>query len=1343
MPRSLVALLLVLVLALGALFRLTGLNWDANQHLHPDERFLTMVVAAERWPSSVRDYLDETRSPLNPRNVGFAYFAYGTLPTTLVRGAGTLLGISDLDRLALVGRSLSAIADLGSVLLLFLVALRLYEDVRIALLGSLLFASSVLPIQHAHFFVVDPYAVLFVMASMWALVHGPEWGSRAYVASGIFLGLGLACKLSVATFAVVIAAAAWADGERRPVDRDLWLHRLTVWGWREALAGVAALVALRVAQPDAFAGSWLFDLVPSRRWLADLVETRHLLNGDIDFPPGIQWANRTPLWFPWKNLVVWGMGPFLGVAAWAGWSLAAWRLVARGDRRQLIPVLWVAVGFLQVGTQFVMAGRYLLPIYPSLALLAAWLLVGLLDRPHLRRVAFGAGALTVAATLAWAVAFTAIYRRPNTRVAASRWIYQNVPAGSRLATEHWDDRLPLRLGSLRPDRYPSVELTNFDDDTPEKLASLVDKLDAADYVILSSNRLSASIPRLPMRYPMTTKYYHLLLSGELGFRRVGEFTSYPRLGRLQFPDQSAEEAFSVYDHPRVEIFQKTAAWSAERARTRLDVADWDDVMRVAPRDARRFKNGLMLPAAEWNLVRSGAAWPWRAASSGWANRWPVLAWILALEGIGLAAFPIAALVFDQLPDRGWLLSKSVGLLLIGYLAWVTASLRWMSFGTTSLVAALVVLAACSSTVIWVRRAEFARFWRARRRLLVAGEGLFLTCFVAFLIVRAGNPDLWHPFFGGEKPMDFAYLNAVIRTAHFPPYDPWFAGGYINYYYFGFVLAGALARLSGVVPRVAYNLAVPTFAAMAAAAAFSVAYALADAIDAGPVRRWWTKPFALATLAVVFVMGLGNLGEVSVIAQALAAGSWRQIPVWSWYWNATRIIPHAANEAPPITEFPFFTTLYGDLHAHLLALPYTMLVLALAAGIVMRPLRRSVERWREGLVLGALGLTIGALYATNAWDSPTYLLIVACAFGLRAWMDLAGSGRVRDAALSAGWRLLAVAAAGRLLFAPFFAHFSEPAGGLELWTGSRTTPAAYLTIHGFFLFIILSSATCSWMASRAAVHRRQVEPARRFLALLVVVSLLLSLVVELVKVTNDVGRMNTVFKAYFEIWVLLGIAAAVSLAPLADAWRRRPVPLRGRGSALVSSAWVLTGTLLFLGCAAYVPLATRARWHDRFDRRVGFTLDGQAYMKSAVHEELGRPFGLEPDLEAIRWLESEPSGAPVVVEGHQADYRWGGRISANTGLPTILGWSGHERQQRAVLPGDVTARRVRDIAVIYTSTDTDRVAGLLQRYQADLVYVGPLERILYPSAGLAKFDADSRHWRRVYSKDGAAIYQVVR
>ncbi len=197
------------------------------------------------------------------------------------------------------------------------------------------------------------------------------------------------------------------------------------------------------------------------------------------------------------------------------------------------------------------------------------------------------GAVAVT-TLLWATAFTSVYRQPHTRITASRWIYQHLGEKSVLAHEHWDDALPLHVDGEDPDRYASrVELKWYDDDTPEKLVLALDWLERADYIILSSNRLSHSIPRLPMRYPMTTRYYQTLFDGSLGWERVAEFTAYPKLFGIEIPDQGAEEAFTVYDHPKVLIFKKKKEYSCQRALQVLGEIDWGKIVRKSARELNR------------------------------------------------------------------------------------------------------------------------------------------------------------------------------------------------------------------------------------------------------------------------------------------------------------------------------------------------------------------------------------------------------------------------------------------------------------------------------------------------------------------------------------------------------------------------------------------------------------------------------------------------------------------------------------------------------------------------------------------------------------------------------------
>src|SRR5207302_7680651 len=200
-------------------------------------------------------------------------------------------------------------------------------------------------------------------------------------------------------------------------------------------------------------------------------------------------------------------------------------------------------------------------------------------------------------------------------------------------------------------------------------------------------------------------------------------------------------------------------------------------------------------------------------------------------------------------------SKILGLAFVAYLSWLFASLKLAPFERPLLVLVWLVLVAGSFAATWGRRAAFVDWLRREQRLLWVSEAVFLAGFGLFLFIRAANPDLWHPAFGGEKPMNFAYLNAVTRSEYFPPYDPWFAGGIINYYYFGFVLVAVLIKLTSILPEIAFNLAEPTLFGALCAGVFSLAFALAVPVR-GRVRR--TSAYIGGVAAVLLVGLLGNL-----------------------------------------------------------------------------------------------------------------------------------------------------------------------------------------------------------------------------------------------------------------------------------------------------------------------------------------------------------------------------------------------------------------------------------------------------------------------------------------------------
>ena len=949
---------LLLIVGAAAYLRFVGLNWDEFQHLHPDERFLTMVETGIRpVEGGWSEYFDTGNSTLNPHNQGFNFFVYGTAPIFLVRYlaqwiADSGLQLSDLgfesslelgtgyDQVHLVGRAVSAFADVLSVFLLYFIGKRLYNR-RVGLLAAALAAGSVALIQQAHFFTVDSVANLFVTLGLLCAARALHSDSPLnYALFGLALGGAAASRINAAPLALLILLAAWA----RIMSRESWL---TSYAWRVALATVLSLLVFRIAQPYAFAGPSLLDISLNEHWLNNIREIRGQMGGDVDFPPNHQWTDRPALIFPWQNMVRWGMGAALGLAAWAGFGWAGWQLLRRwaGSQRHLLPVAWSGLYFLWQGMQWVKPVRYFLPIYPTLILLGAWALYelpkGKRGKHVLRLASPGLIVLVLGSTMLYAFAFSRIYTRPVTRVAASRWIYDNLPgpfslvvetadgavtqpvrmppdfqyensqphtqsftaqasgvisalrighlgdvnadaapetftvsvqdsvaddaassatltadlsansgytlqlqpplsvtkgqnyqlvsqavagaplmiSGAQLVNESsWDDGLPLRMDGYDAfgGIYGGHNLELYWEDDEAKRERMLDILEQGDYILISSNRQYASIPRLPTRYPLTIAYYHALFSGELGFELAAEFESAPSLGSWQFSEQAAEEPFTVYDHPKVLIFRKTAEFSLERARQILGAVDLSQVIWMNPYKATAAPFGLMLPAERLAEQRAGGTWSQMFDSSSAHNRlqWlGALAWYGGLLILGWLLFPLAFLAFGGLPDRGYAVSKILSLLLVGWVAWMLGSLRWMPFTRATLgllVGGLGLLAA--GVAAW-RADELRRWIVAHRRYIISVELLWLALFLFDLFIRWHNPDLWHSTYGGEKPMDFSYFNAVLRSTSFPPFDPWLAGGYINYYYFGYVLAAVPTKLMGIAPAFAYNLLLPMLFAM--------------------------------------------------------------------------------------------------------------------------------------------------------------------------------------------------------------------------------------------------------------------------------------------------------------------------------------------------------------------------------------------------------------------------------------------------------------------------------------------------------------------------------------------------
>ena len=1167
----------------------------------------------------------------------------------------------------------------------------------------------------------------------------------------------MATKGSVFALVAPVLAAVLIDSLRRSAAAGV-LAAARGAVLRSVAAGIAALVAFGLFEPYAFLRPDVY--LKSLRTQADIA------SGVFDVPFTRVYVGTTPVVYQLEQLVRWGFGPVAGILALAGLALLACNAFRCRSAPALVLVSWVGAYGAVIALSEVKFLRYLEPLAPVFAVAAAVALVRVataMATPRFRIGAELAMSIGILLTVVWTGAFVSIYAHENPRLAASRWLYASAPAGSILTAEYWDDALPRGISfdlSSPAFGYAVTQLDLYGDlPPPEASDAIFARIRSADYIVQSSQRVAAAIAAAPWRYPVQGRFFDQLERGNLGFAPAATFARPPGLGNLTIDDSGADESFINYDHPRVAIFQRTEAATRET----FDAAMAWALQRPWSPQRDPPEPTLLLPGPVGeNPSVDDARWSAGATSSTPAA---LLVWLVLLTVLVAVGAPLARALLPMFPDRGWGVARVSALVVAAYPVWLGASLEWFRFRAAWVIASLLIV----GVVAWrlSRRQSWSFPWAATRAggdsAWVHAEAAFWLVFIVFLSFRLVNPDSWHPIWGGEKAMEFAQINAIGRSAFFPPYDPWYADGYVNYYYYGFYLMAFLFKSVGIPVEVGFNLALPTVMAMLAGAGFSVSAALAKGLTGSPramIAGGWAGAITLTLL--------GNLSAVRGLADLPA----RFDPFVFWTWNGSRAIENA------ITEFPYFSGLYADLHAHVIALPLTVAVVALSLATAWSPLptREMLQDWKK-LVrsdwlarLVVTALLLGTLSATNAWDVPVYAALAAASLfmatsGIRPWLRRASAFLVLS---------LSTAFLAWLLFSPFHSHFVALFGSLAL-VRDPTDPLQFLMHFGgliavgsvglttlfirrttgespaflpwlalaavtlgalllsteyrsvgilllmtglvvppvtsawglcgrgerqsrsnSFLSLALLSAGSAFAVATAAAGRPvfalllllgcaaavgwlRLEPVpERFVCLLFAAGALTAAGVELVVVADDlIGstayRMNTVFKFYNQVWVLLALSAAALLAFMAaKAFPHSTVVAEDRAvgpEVRWAQVGVVISVLVLTGSLTYPILATGPRLAQRFNpgTQAG-TLNALAWMGQGTVPTFSggesTEIRFDGDLAAIEWLLANVRGTPVIAEASIGPYRCNGsRIANATGLPTIIGWERHEQQQR--------------------------------------------------------------------------------
>lgn len=719
----------------------------------------------------------------------------------------------------------------------------------------------------------------------------------------------------------------------------------------------------------------------------------------------------------------------------------------------------------------------------------------------------------------------------------------------------------------------------------------------------------------------------------------------------------------------------------------------------------------------------------------------VVIWWLILLIIGLIAFPLVSRFCGGLQDRGYSISKILGLLLLTYFSWLLASAHILKFGYANIIVSLLLLLALSFLIGRKHLKLKSIPWRS----ILITEALFAVAFGLFLFYLSHRPDLHVTY--SEDFMDFGFMRSIMRSDYLPPADPWLAGESIPYYYGGHTVGAVLATLSRVPTSIAYNLAVAMSFAMAVCAAYGLGYNA-------------TRKRFYGFVAVVFVCVAGFVSGAFQLAayfldspvmgyypsQALTISDWFRSFDFVW---ANWIIPGA------VTHYPFYAYLVGDLHANIMDIPFQLMFMMLVLSLLARNAPLVGGKSDSLLKVCVLGLSLGFFAFVNTWSYPIYLAFLLLAFLLL------------DIRLS--WKgIIVVVVLSLLLFLPY--HLSRGSGGFKDlgFVGDKTNLLEFFEIFALPLFVMfaffLVLLTRKWFKDKASLmtaaattvltagvsalfavlldvqiiwvlapllvvpfyyifkSRRKEET--HFMLLLVFTGALAVLFCEICFINDPLGgefeRYNTILKMYMPIWVIWALPAAYAVYFVTN---------RLKGG--LKAGWAVL-LLVFVLAALVHPIASSTGWTGgKYSLVEGgrLTLDGMAYL-----EDTNRG-----DYEAIQWLNENVEGSHVILEAPGVAMEYGSQASALTGLPTVLGWAGWEVMWRD--DWNLISERTKAIDAIYSAPDGEEAASLLENYKVEYIYVGTLEKKRYGADTLLKFASAAERYTLVYWNDDVSIYEV--
>ena len=636
--------------------------------------------------------------------------------------------------------------------------------------------------------------------------------------------------------------------------------------------------------------------------------------------------------------------------------------------------------------------------------------------------------------------------------------------------------------------------------------------------------------------------------------------------------------------------------------------------------------------------------------------------------IGISGLPIVFLIFKNFTDLGYGFSKTIGLLIISYIVFVFSTIKILPFTRFSIILVLLVVGAFNTYIFLKNKKAILTSIRKKSKIIIFQEIFFTLGLIFWSTIRGYQPDIN----GLEKFMDFGFINSILRSTYLPPADMWFAGETINYYWFGHFITALVTKLSNIPSEITYNLMLATILGLTLIGVFSLVTTL---IDKTAIN--FKKAAIIAGILSSLLVAFG--GNFHTPIYVLKDGRENY-----WYPDATRFIGYnPETNDKTIHEFPLYSFVVSDLHAHLINLPVVLLYIAVLYKILV------LEKTKSFLKkIIPLGFLLGIMFMTSTWDFGNYLVLTGISIAL---FNLVAKKLSLKKLYSSGIVVGGIILIGIATALPFITNFTSIAKGID-FVNARTPLWQLGVLWGF-------PAILTFIFTLFLLRLRKVKDSDLFILSLLITSWLLIIIPEIIYVKDiyiaSHHRANTMFKLTYQAFVMSYITSGYIALRVIHSIKNNVYKF-GLGFCLA---------IIFAGILWYPSFAIRS-YYRNLKGHIG--LSGNIWLKEK-----------DPDIyKAITWLNENTKGQPVILEAPGDSYTEYNVISSYTGFPTVSGWFVHEWLWR----GDASfpQERVTKITEIYTSQDAQRTKLLLEKYEVEYVIIGRFEREKFPNLWEYKF-----------------------